>query len=59
MTTLSPLPAARELVGTCQSMIDAALAHAAEVTEGGKLVDDHQVHTERLAYLATPAPTGA
>jgi (2S)-methylsuccinyl-CoA dehydrogenase len=52
-TAINPLTAARELVDVCQSVVDSALAHASEVMEGGKLVDDHQVHTERLAYLAT------
>jgi len=52
-TALNPLTAARELVDDAQAVIDAALKHGAAVTEGGRLIDDHQVHTERLAYLAT------
>ena len=44
---------ARTLVDAAGSAIDAAVARAAEVTEGGALIDDHQVHTERIAYLAT------
>ena len=44
---------ARTLVDAAGSAIDAAVAHAADVTEGGALIDDHQVHTERIAYLAT------
>lgn len=44
---------ARQLVTASQSVLDAALAHGARVTEGGRLIDDFQVHTERLAYLAT------
>ncbi|MYI82413.1 MAG: acyl-CoA dehydrogenase [Chloroflexi bacterium] len=44
---------ARTLVDATGAAIDAAVAHAAEVTEGGALIDDHQVHTERIAYLAT------
>ncbi len=44
---------ARTLVDAAGAAIDAAVAHAAEVTEGGALIDDHQVHTERIAYLAT------
>jgi (2S)-methylsuccinyl-CoA dehydrogenase len=51
--TINPDTAARTLVKVSQSVLGSALAHAAEVTEGGKLVDDHQVHTERLSYLAT------
>ena len=52
-TALNPLTAARELVDDAQTVVDAALKHGAAVTEGGRLIDDHQVHTERLAYLAT------
>jgi (2S)-methylsuccinyl-CoA dehydrogenase len=52
-TAVKPLTAARELVNDAQDVIDAALKHGAIVTEGGRLIDDHQVHTERLAYLAT------
>ena len=44
---------ARQLVDLCQETVDRALSHAAQVTEGGRTIDDHQVHTERLAYLAT------
>ena len=44
---------ARQLVDLCQETLDRALSHAAQVTEGGRTIDDHQVHTERLAYLAT------
>ncbi|MYB40786.1 MAG: acyl-CoA dehydrogenase [Chloroflexi bacterium] len=44
---------ARTLVDAAGAAIDAAVAHAAEVTEGGALIDDYQVHTERIAYLAT------
>ena len=44
---------ARTLVDAAGDAIDAAVAHAAAVTEGGALIDDHQVHTERIAYLAT------
>jgi len=52
-TAINPLIAARELVVAAQAVVDAALHHGAEVTEGGRTIDDHQVHTERLAYLAT------
>jgi (2S)-methylsuccinyl-CoA dehydrogenase len=52
-TDINAAQSARELVDAAQQVVDASLARAAEVTEGGRLVDDHQVHTERLAYLAT------
>lgn len=34
-------------------VVDAALAAGRERTAGGREIDDHQTHTERLAYLAT------
>ena len=34
-------------------MIAASLGHAAQVTEDGRDIDEHQVHVERVAYLAT------
>ncbi len=49
----APAATARALVEASQQVLDAALAHAALVTEGGRLIDEHQVHTERVAYLAT------
>ncbi|MBM3139196.1 MAG: acyl-CoA dehydrogenase [Chloroflexi bacterium] len=59
-TTDTPAVAsARRLVDVAQRTIDAALAHGARVTEGGRLIDDHQVHTERLAYLATQVRAAA
>lgn len=51
MTT--DLQNARLLVDNAQSVVAAALAYAAGVTEGGAKIDDHQVHTERVTYLAT------
>ncbi|MSP23047.1 MAG: acyl-CoA dehydrogenase [Dehalococcoidia bacterium] len=45
--------AARMLVDASQAVVDAALRHHAGVTGGGNDVDGHQVHTERVAYLAT------
>ena len=35
--------------------IDTALEIGRRMTEGGKAIDDHQVHAERLAYAATEA----
>ncbi|MEX2372440.1 MAG: acyl-CoA dehydrogenase family protein, partial [Dehalococcoidia bacterium] len=52
-TEANPAAAARTLVDAAQGVVDAAVQHAAQVTEGGSLIDDHQVHTERIAYLAT------
>jgi (2S)-methylsuccinyl-CoA dehydrogenase len=50
---MSDLESARLLVDAAQEVIDAALAHASKVTNGGSYIDDHQVHTERVTYLAT------
>ena len=50
---LDALPTARSLVDAAQGVVEAALRHGAELTGGGRAVDDHQVHVERLAYLAT------
>jgi (2S)-methylsuccinyl-CoA dehydrogenase len=36
-----------------RSAVDTALEIGRRVTEGGKAIDDHQVHAERLAYAAT------
>jgi (2S)-methylsuccinyl-CoA dehydrogenase len=44
---------ARTLVDASQHAIRAALAHHSKVTHAGVDVDAHQVHTERVAYLAT------
>jgi (2S)-methylsuccinyl-CoA dehydrogenase len=49
----SDLEHARLLVDGTQRVLDAAIRHAAELTEGGAKIDDYQVHTERVTYLAT------
>ncbi len=53
LTTPHHLPGARALVDCAQRVIDATLQSAARVTDGGDLIDEHQVHGERIAYLAT------
>ena len=52
-TEIDALATARSLVDAAQGVVDVALRHAADVTEGGRSVDDHQVHVERVTYLAT------
>ena len=52
-TEIERAASARLLVDASQAVVDAAVAHAARVTEGGAGIDDHQVHVERVAYLAT------
>ena len=41
------------IVDTLQKVRDEALQHGRTLTNNGKGIDDHQVHAERLAYLAT------
>ena len=41
------------IVDALQKVRDEALHHGRVITEKGKGIDDHQVHAERLAYLAT------
>jgi alkylation response protein AidB-like acyl-CoA dehydrogenase len=55
MTTIASNPAisARTLVNASQEVITKAIKHASEMTEGGKLIDQYQVHTQRIAYLTT------
>ena len=50
---MNDLEGARLLVDATQSIVTAALKHAAAVTDGGAKIDDFQVHTERVTYLAT------
>ncbi len=52
-TDVSPAVAARTLVDAAQRVVDAAVKRAAEVTDRGAKIDDYQVHTERIAYVAT------
>ena len=55
---MNDLESARLLVDGTQRIVDAAVARAAEVTEGGAKIDDYQVHTERVTYLATQVRAG-
>ena len=54
-TGADALALARGLADRAGRVVGAALARAAEVTDGGAGIDDHQVHVERVAYLATQA----
>jgi len=47
------LAAVERLVGSTETVAQAALDVARKRTDGGKGIDDAQVHCERLAYLAT------
>ena len=41
------------IVDALQKVRDEALQHGRSLTDNGKGIDAHQVHSERLAYLAT------
>jgi (2S)-methylsuccinyl-CoA dehydrogenase len=45
--------AIRRINDASRAALDAALAAGRRLTDGGKSIDDHQVHAERLAYAAT------
>ncbi|MGE0826230.1 MAG: acyl-CoA dehydrogenase family protein [Candidatus Binatia bacterium] len=44
---------ATTIIDALQKIRDEALHHGRKITDNGKDIDNHQVHTERLAYLAT------
>jgi (2S)-methylsuccinyl-CoA dehydrogenase len=41
------------LVSAVDELVTAAISVASAATNGGKAIDDYQVHTERIAYAAT------
>ena len=47
------LAAVQQLVTTTDALVREALEVARKRTDGGKNIDDEQVHCERLAYAAT------
>ncbi len=49
----------RAIAAAAQALTDTAVASAAELTNGGKSIDDHQVVVERVAYAATEARAAA
>ena len=55
MTAPPNLDEARTLLEAAEALLERALAAGQTLTGGGKLIDDHQVITERLAYAATEA----
>jgi (2S)-methylsuccinyl-CoA dehydrogenase len=58
-TESETLEAARSLVELASAGSDSAIASAALLTESGRLIDNHQVHAERIALLATEARAAA
>src|SRR5437879_13404552 len=54
-TATETLDAARRLSELATAAAESAVAAASRLTEGGRLIDEHQVHAERIAQLATEA----
>jgi len=55
MSDFPPLDEVRALLDGAQGLVERATGRAAEITEGGAAIDEHQVLTERVAYAATEA----
>jgi (2S)-methylsuccinyl-CoA dehydrogenase len=53
------IAAARLLTAAATETAESAVSAASRLTEGGRLIDDHQVHAERIAQLATEARAAA
>lgn len=58
-TDTEALTGARRLTEVATTAVDGAIAAASRLTDGGRLIDEHQVHTERIAQLATEARAAA
>src|SRR2546428_12180017 len=54
-TATATLDAARRLSELARAAAGSGAAAASRLTEGGRLVDEHRVHAERIAQLATEA----
>ena len=52
-TEIEPVTGARTLVDAAQKAVGKAIKAAADLTDAGRTIDDHQVHAERIAQLAT------
>jgi (2S)-methylsuccinyl-CoA dehydrogenase len=52
-TETESLAAAHLLTTAASEVASSAITSAARLTEAGRLIDDHQVHAERIALLAT------
>ncbi len=53
------LAAARQLADIASQVAESAIESAARLTDGGKNIDEHQVHAERIAQVATEARAAA
>ena len=54
-TDVDALTGARTLTELATRAAESAIAAASRLTDGGKQIDDHQPHAERIALLATEA----
>src|SRR5207237_720979 len=54
-TATETVDAARRLSELASAVAESAIASASRLTEGGRLIDEHQVHAERIAQLTTEA----
>jgi len=52
-TQTETLEGARALAELARAAAESAVRSASRMTEGGRLIDEHQVHAERVAQLAT------
>ncbi len=58
-TETKTLQAARQLSEVATAAAESAIIAASRLTEGGRLIDEHQVHAERIAQVATEARAAA
>ncbi len=58
-TEIEALTGARRLVEAGGQVVESAIAAASRLTGGGRQIDEHQVHAERIAQLATEARAAA
>ena len=54
-TEADALASARRLADAASDAVDGIVAAASRLTDGGRNIDDYQVHAERVAQLATEA----
>ena len=58
-TETQVLQAARRLTEGATAAAESAIIAASRLTDGGRLTDEHQVHAERIAQIATEARAAA
>ena len=58
-TETDAIEGARRLTEVAAMTAENAIASASRLTEGGRLIDEHQVHAQRIAQLATESRAAA